>query len=132
MEKVTVLKAELILKPVEATYINSQLSAIINYYAINKKNQIVGSYTGSNSQTAGMGTLVLTDPIYNENTNYSIDITSYILDQLAGKYYEPGKSGLLFIYKTPSYASGVTRIVLGGGRHSTQKARLKLYLLRYE
>jgi hypothetical protein len=132
IEKVTILKAELILKPVEATYINSQLSGIINYYAINKKNQILGSSTGTNSQTAGAGTLILTDPIYNENTNYSMDITSYILDQLGGKYYDPGKSGLLFIYKTPSYTSGVTRIVLGGGKHPTKKALLKLYLLRYE
>ena len=115
-----------------ATYVNSQLSGIIDYYSINKKNQILGSYSGTNFQAAGTGTLILSDPIYNENTNYIINITSYILNQLAGKYYEPGKSGLLFTYQTPSYGSGVNRIVLGGGKHPTQKARLKLYLLRYE
>ena len=132
LQNTVILKAELILSPVDHTYDYNQIPTTISYYGTNTDNQVIGSYFDPSSGRTLYGSLNLVDPLYNENTYYVFDITPYIKQQLASKYFTPSKAGLLLAYNKPSFNVTVNRLVLGGENHPTKKAIIKLYTMHYE
>lgn len=131
IEHAVLMKAELILKPVLGTYRNDQLPTKLIFKKCDKLNRIVNYYLNPTTNEYLYGSLFVNDILYNENTNYTIDITEYIKDELADNYFEPGTSALLISYNEPDFNSTASSIVLGDGNNK-QKAILKLYFLYYE
>jgi hypothetical protein len=126
------MKAELILRPVVGSYKISELPDKLLLTKCDNLNRIISAYLNSEQTDYIYGNLIKDDEIYNENTYYLIDITSYVKDELSDNYFEPGKSAILLYYSTPSFHVTASRIVFGDAYNKNQKAQLKLYFLRYD
>ncbi|MDB5223005.1 MAG: hypothetical protein JWN83_1672 [Chitinophagaceae bacterium] len=113
-----ILRAELIIKPVKNSY-NSITPLPPNLYAMStsRANEISGSVISAGSLTV--------DPLFNENTNYFYDITSYLQQQIL--VTETNKNGLLFLPPNPAYSSRLNRAIIGDKKNTQGSIQLKIY-----
>jgi len=102
---VSVLRAELIVKPVSGTYSPTISLPKLGLYATDEKNELGVSVAQS--------TFPLLDYIYGVNTNYSYDVTSYIRRQLVVGALDNLRNGLMMVIPTPAYNTQVNRAVFG-------------------
>lgn len=103
----SVMKAELTIKPVEGTYspiynLPPQLSLSVTTEA-NTIGSILASGTGNLS----------VDYLYGANTGYTYDITGYIQQQILKGAEDNGKNGLLLTVPSPAYNTSFNRLVVG-------------------
>ena len=124
---VKILKAELIIQPVKNSYsavtpLPPQLSAVTT----NQSNTLGTplSSTASGSLITETGNLVI-DPLYNENTFYSYDITAYLQQQIL--ISSANQNGLLFVPPTPASISGLNRVIIGDQKNTQGSIKLKVY-----
>jgi preprotein translocase subunit SecE len=113
-----ILRAELIIKPVKNSY-NSFTPLPSDLYAVttDRSNVISGTVASSG--------VFVNDPLFNENTSYTYDITSYVQKQIL--VTEANKNGLLFIPPSPAYSNRLNRIIIGDKKNSEGAIQLKLY-----
>jgi hypothetical protein len=121
---VKILKADLIIKPLKNTYnsitpLPSQLSAI----ATDQTNTLETALTNAAGgfQT---GNLVI-DQLYNENTSYDYDVTSYLQQQILVS--SANQNGLLLVPPSTAWISTLNRAVIGDQKNVQGSIQLKLY-----
>jgi hypothetical protein len=123
----SILKAELIVKPVRNTYdYTFGLPPKIGLYRTDANYSIGNAITSYNGET-NYGNL-FTDYVFFKNTQYSYDITSYIISLLNTENISD--MGLLFLSST--YASSLDRLIIGDQKNSENKTYLRLYYIRYD
>lgn len=120
-----ILKAELIIEPVKNSYDFFALPEEIYLYETDKHNNINGTLY-DNSGNALVASFIL-DDLYKEDTRYTFDITSFIINELSDKYVDY-EHGLLFGLLESKYKSTLERLVIEGKNPSV---KLKLYYLSY-
>ncbi|HNR41091.1 MAG TPA: DUF4270 family protein [Bacteroidales bacterium] len=126
MEKrLKILKAELILEPVKNSYEKIPLPDRLYLYETDRLNRMNKILTDANGDPV-YSTLVL-DEIFNEETYYTIDITSFLIDELSDRYFDYNH-GLLLGLNQNSLKSSFSRLILEDGH---PRVKLKLYLLSY-
>ena len=118
----SVLKAELTIKPVEGTY--SPTFALPPQLALaltDQSNQV-------GPTLPGFGALVI-DYLSGANTSYVYDITAYIKNQILAGQENNGKNGLLIIVPPPSNSTTFNRTVIGNqfNPKTINQIKLKIY-----
>lgn len=116
-----VMKVYLTLKPVTGTYLNDRLPPRMALCEVNSLNEVTDTLT--------YGQLTV-DSKLNENTNYTFDITNYVIKQQTVSDFN--SRGLLL---TPSATDGRTtldRLVVGDQQNLQNRVKIQLYYLLYK
>ena len=131
LEDRILLKAELILRPATESFQN-ELPEALHFYETDKINQIGDqlSYEISNTEYSVEASLYQ-DELYNENSFYSADISTFISEELSGNYYNTDH-GLLVVVPISDFLSTADHLILNGENASGYKPTLNLYFLTYE
>lgn len=125
------IKAELILIPARENELRFIPSAL-NFYESDNRNRLGDQLTvTSSSQEVPVEASLIADYQYPENSYYYADITQYLLDELAGNYYNPER-GLLVSVPTSDLQTKADLVILNGENASQYLPKLKLYFLIYE
>jgi Domain of unknown function (DUF4270) len=117
-----VMKAELIIKPVQGTY--SPLYAlppVLNLTLTDQANTIgvILPY--------GNGNLIM-DYLYGTNTSYSYDITTYIQNAMIQGPENNAKNGLMLVAPTATSNTSVNRIVMGDAYNAQKSNQISLQI----
>ncbi len=131
LEDMVMLKAELVLHPL-INYTDVGLPKSLYFYNTDRINQFGDQVSYEiDSETQYVSATLYEDKLYNENTQYSADITSFISTQLAGNFYDTDNGLLLSLLQT-NLLSTVDHVILYGENASNYKPSLNLYFLTYE
>ncbi|HEY9259171.1 DUF4270 family protein [Chitinophaga sp.] len=116
-----VMKVYLTLKPVSGSYTNDRLPPRVALCEVNTLNEVTDTLT--------YGQLTV-DSKLNENTNYTFDITNYVIKEQTVSDFN--SRGLLL---TPSATDGRTtldRLVIGDQQNLQNRVKIQLYYLLYK
>jgi len=125
------IKAQLILRP-STDNDPDFLPDALTLYESDRKNQFGSqlTVTGYYQQSAVQATLVK-DEMSAENSYYIADISQYLLDKLAGNYYNIN-NGLLVTIPYSNLQSKADLLIMNGEKMPTYRPKLNLYFLKYE
>ena len=125
------LKAELVLRPAITTF-NNEMPAVLHFFKTERINQQGEqlTYTYDNT-TYNTEAKLVEDVLYNENSYYVADITSFISSELAGYYYDIN-NGLLVSVPSADFLSKADHLILEGEKSARYQPKLNLYFLTYE
>jgi len=123
---VKILKADLIIHTLNNSY-NGYMPLPPKLYAVttdlsNTFQSVLSNKADGSYQT---GNLVL-DPIYQENTAYTYDVTAYLQQQIQLTANNNG-NGLLLTAPSPATISTFNRLVIGDKQNPKGSIQLKLY-----
>ncbi len=124
-DKWKLLKAELVFNPVIGSYNDFSLPSQLCFYRTDNYNN-VGKVLSSTDGSVIYATLV-TDEMYNETTSYTVDITSYLEDELATKYFD-SKNGLFVSLVSSDMNKSLSRLMI---ECKNPAVKLRLYVLSY-
>ncbi|TWF37256.1 uncharacterized protein DUF4270 [Chitinophaga polysaccharea] len=116
-----VMRVYLSLKPVNGTYVNDRLPPRMALCEVDKLNNVTDTLT--------YGQLTI-DKQFNANTNYTFDITNYVIKEQT--VTDVNSRGLLL---TPSATDGKTtldRLVIGDQKNTQNPLKVQLYYLLYK
>jgi len=74
--------------------------------------------------------ILTSDDLYNEDTRYTFDITTFIKNELADNIFDYNHAIMLWLYSNYMYSS-TDRLVIEAGRYSRNRPKLKIYLMKY-
>ncbi|MEO8764265.1 MAG: DUF4270 family protein [Ginsengibacter sp.] len=122
-----ILKAELVVKPVKGSYNgNMPLPTELLAYTTDQRNffgsPLASVVSGASASETGNLT---TDPIYNENTFYTYDVTSYLQQQILVS--TANQNGLLLAPPVASSIAGIRRAIIGDQKNTQGPLQLKIY-----
>ncbi len=125
-----IMRATLSVKPVITTYVYPyELPSKLTLVRLNHGNAVTDSVTNPSTGAVQTGSLV-TDYVYNLGTEYTYDVTNYVINEITSTDNTTRALGLM----TPG-ATGLThfdRLVLGGPYHKSNPIELKVYYLLYK
>lgn len=123
---VKILKAELIIHTINNSY-NGYMPLPPRLYAspTDLSNVFGSPLTNKSDGSYQTGSLLL-DPIYQENTSYTYDVTSY-LQQLVQVSATNNGNGLLLLPPSPANITTLNRMVIGNKQNTKGSIQLKLY-----
>lgn len=123
---VKILKAELIIHTIDNSY-NGYMPLPPRLYAspTDLSNVFGSPLTNKSDGSYQTGSLLL-DPIYQENTSYTYDVTSY-LQQLVQVSATNNGNGLLLLPPSPANITTLNRMVIGNKQNTKGSIQLKLY-----
>jgi hypothetical protein len=125
-----ILSAELIFKPVKNSYNNYvSLPDSLVLFTTDKLNKVNG-YITNNSSTYEYAYLYI-DDLYNANTQYSVDITTYLFAEFSGNYYNVDH-GLLVGLRPSLFETTLDRLILSGPDNPDSKPQLKIKYIFYD
>ena len=131
-----ILKAELVIEPVKYSFEQFALPEKLYIYEtdrVNRINAILRDENGNSlsslkdQNNSPMAAILQYDEMYPEDTKYTFDVTSYLIRELSGKYFEY-KRGLHISLDQDFYRKTLERVVFEG---KNPRVRLKLYYLTY-
>lgn len=120
-----VLRAELVFDPVKGSYDYLDLPKQLCLYGTDKYNNI-GSAIVDASQNVILSSLTI-DKLYNENTSYTIDITTFITGEFANGYFN-NEHALLIGLQQSEINKKFDRLQI---ECKNRKVKLRLYYLNY-
>ena len=120
-----ILKAELVIAPVLPSFAYFKLPGKLYLWETDKENQMNSQLVDSRSE-AIVSTLYI-DDLYNEDTRYTFDITSYINKEASDLFYN-SDNGLLVSLNTTDLISTFTRMAI---EDKNPVVKLRLYYLTY-
>jgi hypothetical protein len=120
-----ILNAELIIEPVKTSYDYFSLPEELSLYDVDKYNRINGVLS-DNKGNALVPSFTL-DELYKEDTRYTFNITSYILNELSDAYFEYDH-GLLIGLQETKLKTTLGRMLVEG---KDPPVKLRLYYLTY-
>lgn len=123
---VKVVKAILVIRPDAASYTYPYtLPATLELYATDATNGLLSGILDANNSSLQTGNLV-TDYLYNENTYYSFDITSFINTKMSEG--QSSTSALLLHTSLANADGGLQRLIVND-QNNNRPIELKLYVL---
>ena len=121
---VSVLKAELVLKPIAGSYSPAlPLPPGIQIYQTDEKNLLGFPIVLTGGQYGNLSV----DYYYGANTNYSYDLTTFVKQQLAAGAENNAKDGVMLVLPAPAYNTTMNRAVIGDRKNPLNRAVLKIY-----
>jgi hypothetical protein len=120
-----VLKAELIIEPVATSYDFFELPSLLYLYETDKLNRLNGILYDNTSNEV-QSTFQL-DEVFKEDTRYTFDISSFIIDELTDTWVDPDHN-LLIGFRGTDFTASLARLVIDGKNPSV---KLRLYYLSY-
>ena len=128
-QKGYIVKADLLLYPVKGTYLLADLPSSLYLHEIQKVNAW-GSIIYSGDQTQVTGTLY-SDPLFNEDIYYQIDITQYLNSRLTESIVNTD-NGITFTWSSSRNGNYVDALLFGVSGNKTSRSRLKIYYYYYD
>lgn len=128
-KKSKIISAYLLLKPAKNTYDVNNMPDSLIFYATDKLDRLNGFLANKNS-TYQYGYLSL-DNLYNENTYYSVNITTFLFNELAGSYYDTDH-GLLVGLRPSVYNATCKRLIFSGVNAGDEKPKLIIKYVFYD
>ena len=122
-------KAELIFKPLPLSNKQIPFPEELNFYTCDKFNRLISLYDDSDGNA--LATDFNYDEFYNEKSYYSIDITSYIKEELSDSFFNED-NGLLINLPDETSTGTLGRLVIDARENSMYRPILKIYFLFYE
>jgi hypothetical protein len=122
-------KAELIFKPFPLSNKQIPFPEELNFYTCDKFNRLISLIDDSDGNA--QATDFNYDEFYNEKSYYSIDITSFIKEELSDSYFNDD-NGLLINLPDETSSGTLGRLVLDARENSMYRPILKIYFLFYE
>ena len=120
-----IIKAELVVTPVNQSYPGfTPLPPQLYAYTTDQLNNIGSALTSTTSTGYQTGNLVI-DPLYNSNTTYVYDVTSYLQQQISISY--TNENGLLLVPPSPASITTFSRLVIGDQKNPGGALQLKVY-----
>jgi hypothetical protein len=113
-----ITKAQLSIYPQQNSYDSFDLPPNLIIYSTDKLNEMNSTYSSS--------TLTV-DKLYQEETNYSFDVTEHLRDELADSYVDP-ENGLLITLSNDVLNTTFYRSIINA---KNRKPKLKIYYLSY-
>jgi hypothetical protein len=127
-KNIRLLSATLEFEPVKDTYKKFELPDSLSLYTSNWDNHFIDAIKNS-SNNQQYGSLYI-DRLYQENTHYTFDVTSYLQSCLDGE--SDDIATLLLTVPPDNLFKTVERVVLGSGANSTNNMKLTVYYMFYE
>ncbi|WP_173003063.1 DUF4270 family protein [Chitinophaga sp. SYP-B3965] len=125
-----IMRAQLLLKPVNGTFQNYAPPPKLTICLADYKNQVApGDTVPDANSSLQYGDLVV-DKLNPENTNYSYDVTAYCKAVAASNAYT--YRGLLLVPTAGDYHTQLNRLIIGDGKNADYRAQLKVYYLLYQ
>ncbi len=126
------IKAELVLVP---STLNDEnfMPETLHFYTTDRINRFGNNLTitaSDNTEVSVEASLVM-DLLYHENSYYVVDISEFLLDALAGNYYDTNE-GLLVTLPTSDLLNKADLLILNGEHANDYQPKLNLYFLKYE
>lgn len=122
-------KAELIFKPLPLSNKQIPFPEELNFYTCDKFNRLISLFDDSDGNALAADFNY--DEFYNKESYYSIDITSYIKDELSDSYFNED-NGLLINLPDETSTGTLNRLVFDARENSMYRPMLKIYFLFYE
>lgn len=116
-----IMKVYLYIKPASGTYVNDRLPPRMALCEVDNLNNV--------TDTLAYGQLT-EDKMYNENTSYSYDITSYVIRQQTVTDFT--SRGLLLTPSATDARTTLDRLVIGDQHNAKDKLKIQLYYLLYK
>jgi hypothetical protein len=113
-----ITKAQLSIYPKQNSYDSFDLPPNLIIYGSNKLNEVNSTYSSS--------TLTV-EKLYQEETNYSFDVTEHLRDELADSYVDP-ENGLLITLSNDVLNTTFYRSIINA---KNRKPKLNIYYLSY-
>ena len=123
-----IMKAELEFSPIANTYDPQALPDSLILIETNKINATVSTLTSSDGTTLHVSSSV--DKLYNENTTFSIDITSFVQNAFADGSYDT-ENGLLIGWGSTQYLSRLENLVIQADQKAQNGPKLKIYYMTF-
>jgi hypothetical protein len=126
---INVLKAELVIKPDISSYTSPySLPPTLHLYITDTTNALIaGLYVPNATQQAFQNGNLVVDGLYNENTSYTYDVTSFINSKLSAGSFST--EALLLSTSQTYYESGIQRLLLNDLTKTNKSVQLKMYVL---
>jgi hypothetical protein len=122
-----IVDAQFTIKPVNGTYSSKYpLPDSLEVYVCDNLNRIKRRLTSTSGSSLYAVLSNKTDE-FNENTGYSLSLTSFLQSELVK--LSDDKSSLIFVL--PSLSKGVNRLVLADQKSKENKLQLKIYYISY-
>jgi hypothetical protein len=121
LDRGKILKAQLSISPLKNSYNDRDLPYKLIMYELGKRNGTLGMQDEVSSSTPTI------DRLYNEETAYLFDITTYLINKLADSYADPDKN-LLITLPSNYQQSTFCRLIVDAQNKNT---KLKIYYLNY-
>jgi hypothetical protein len=120
-----ILKAELICEPVRGSYEKFKLPEELYLYDTDGTNEILSQVY--NSSGYAITSKLSLDELFNEDTRYTFDITSFINNEISDSYFD-NEHGLFICLKGSDLISTFGRMLIEG---KNPAVKLRLYYLTY-
>ncbi|TAJ11755.1 DUF4270 family protein [Marinilabiliaceae bacterium JC017] len=124
-----VVRADLIMKPLNGTYKPKDLPQGFTIAEISRANTMEQPLLDTSGQQAQTGFLVV-DNQYDENTYYSYDLTGYLNYRLQENIIDPDK-GLVLSFPE-GQNNTIDYLIFGGHTNKTSKSYLRIYYYYYD
>lgn len=116
-----IMKVYMTVKPVVGSYVNDRLPPRVALCELDKNNNVTDTLT--------YGQLRI-DNQFNVNTNYTFDITNYVIkEQTVADFYS---RGLLLTPSATDARTTLDRLVIGNQQNTRNPAKIQLYYLLYK
>jgi hypothetical protein len=126
----TVINAELLIYPVKGTYSNAvPLPSGLTLYISDEDDVAVSAITNYSGDALQTGDMVV-DALYNIETYYSYNITTFLADQLGN--IGINKRNLQLIVPEDKLATSLNTLVAGDASHERGRIKLKIRYLIYD
>ncbi|MET3880697.1 DUF4270 family protein [Chitinophaga sp. OAE865] len=116
-----IMKVYMTLKPVLGTYTDNRLPPRMALCEVNKLNEVTDTLT--------YGQLTV-DKLYDKNTNYTFDITNYVIKEQTASTTDT--RGLLLTPSATDSRTTLDRLVTGDQQNTDNKLKIQLYYLLYK
>jgi hypothetical protein len=124
-----IVKAQLVLCPIKDSYDTIPLPTSLNLLRISKTNEMGGTIKGSDGNA--LTPTLYYDYVYNENTQYVFDVTSFVNTLISDK--EPSYPDLAVTIPLDNnlYFKTLNRVIFGDIKRKFNKAELRLTMWKY-
>ena len=136
MDNMSLFKAEVVFyipPPTESGIDDELLPDALQFYSSDKVNSFDSNLTttsSSGTSTSVSARLVL-DKDYHTGSYYAADISTYLLNELSGDFYE-ATHGLLITLPVTDLWGNAQMVILNGENVAKYKPKLNLYFLKYD
>lgn len=125
-----IMRAQLVLKPVNGTYKDYALPSRLTICLADYKNQVAAGDTVPDANSATQYGNMQVDKLNPENTTYTYDVTAYCKAVIASDVFS--YKALLLVPAAGDYHTQLNRLIIGDGKNATHRAQLKVYYLLYQ
>jgi Domain of unknown function (DUF4270) len=122
---VKILKAQLVVHPIKNSYQSDQLPPALSAYTTDQSNILSAPLVIAGSTTSAQTGNLVIDPVYNENTNYTYDVTTYLQQQIL--VTAANQNGLILAPPQATSLINLNRAIIGNQKNSQGSIQLKVY-----